>query len=95
MTATTNSRGRPMTVRGKIKNGKVLLDNPKALPEGTEVEIRPVKKARRPAKGARKKKTPPRSFAERYAAFIGSVKDLPADMSVNHDHYLYGHPKKT
>jgi hypothetical protein len=35
-----------MTVRGKIKNGKVLLDNPKALPDGTEVEVRAVKKPR-------------------------------------------------
>ena len=25
---------------GKIKNGKVLLDNPKALPDGTEVATR-------------------------------------------------------
>jgi hypothetical protein len=29
-----------MAVRGKVKNGKVVLQNPKALPEGTEVEVR-------------------------------------------------------
>ena len=84
-----------MTVRGKVKRGKVLLDNPKALPEGTEVEVRPVRKARKPAKaGPKKKKTPPRSLAERYAAFIGKAKGLPPDMSVNLDHYLYGVPKR-
>jgi hypothetical protein len=84
-----------MTVRGKIKNGKVVLNNPKALAEGTEVEVRPVKKTRKPAKtNAKKKKQPPRSLAERYAAFIGKAKGLPPDMSVNLDHYLYGLPKR-
>ncbi len=85
-------------VRGKVKNGKVLLDNPRALPEGTEVEVRPVKQSRaraKPAKAApRRKKSPPRSLAERYAAFIGKAKGLPPDMSVNLDHYLYGVPKQ-
>ncbi len=30
-----------MDYRGKVKKAKVLLDAPKALPEGTEVEVRP------------------------------------------------------
>jgi len=86
-----------MTVRGKIKNGKVLLDDPKALAEGTEVEVRPVKKLRKPAKANKprvKKKLPPTSFAERFRDFIGKAKGLPADMSINLDHYLYGTPKQ-
>jgi hypothetical protein len=84
-----------MTVRGKVKKGKVLLDDPKALADGTEVEVRPVKK-RKPAAKPRKpkKKASPRSLAERLAPYIGVVKDLPPDMSVNLDHYLYGHPKE-
>jgi hypothetical protein len=82
-----------MTVRGKIKNGKVLLDNPKALPDGTEVEVRAVKKPRPRAK-PRKPKQPPRSVADRLHSVIGKAKNLPPDMSVNHDHYLYGLPKR-
>jgi hypothetical protein len=84
-----------MTVRGKIKNGKVVLDDPQALPEGTEVEVRPVKK-RKPAARARKPKAkaPPRSLAERLANVIGKATGLPSDASVNHDHYLYGLPKQ-
>ena len=82
-----------MTVRGKIKNGKVLLDNPKSLPDGTEVEVRPLKKTRETKNGAKKKKKPPRNLADRLGPFIGAVKDLPPDMSANLDHYLYGHPK--
>jgi hypothetical protein len=81
-----------MMLRGKIKNGRVTLDNPKALPDGTEVEIRPVKKPRKAMK--KPKKTKPRSLAERLAPFIGKAKGLPPDMSVNLDHYLYGLPKR-
>jgi hypothetical protein len=81
-------------VRGKVKNGKVVLENPKALPDGTDVEVRPVGKARKPAKGKpKKKKTPPRSLADRLRSVIGKAKHLPPDASINHDHYLYGLPK--
>ncbi len=84
-----------MTVRGKIKNGKVVLDNPQAIPEGAEVEVRPVKKRKAPAKPRKSaKRTKPRSLAERLRPFIGKATGLPADMSVNLDHYLYGLPKK-
>ena len=84
-----------MTVRGKVKNGKVLLDNPKALPEGTEVEVRAVKKrpAKKPPKPG-KTKAPPRSIADRLRRVIGIAKGLPPDMSINLDHYLYGLPKR-
>jgi hypothetical protein len=85
-----------MTVRGKVKNGKVHLDDPKALAEGTEVEVRPVKKAPKPrAKASKAKpKVRPRSLAERLANVIGKAKNLPPDASVNVDHYLYGLPKR-
>ena len=72
----------------------MLLDNPKALPDGTEVEVRPLRKTRKQAKAGAKRKQPRRTPAQRYAGFIGSVKDLPPDMSLNLDHYLHGHPKK-
>ncbi len=84
-----------MTVRGKVKNGKVILANSKGLPEGAEVEIRILKKPRKSSKAnSKKKRQPPRSLAERYAAFIGKAKGLPPDMSANLDHYLYGLPKR-
>lgn len=82
-----------MTVRGKVKNGKVVLEDPKALADGTEVEVRPAKKKGSAKKPPKKKKTPPRSLAERYASFIGKATGLPPDASVNLDHYLYGLPK--
>ena len=81
-----------MTARGKIKNGKVVLDDPNALPDGTEVEIRTVKK-RKPAVKPKKPREAPRTLAERLANVIGKATGLPADAAVNHDHYLYGTPK--
>jgi hypothetical protein len=82
-----------MAIRGKVRKGKVLLDNPKALPDGTEVEIRPVTKAK-PATKPRKTKAPPRTLADRLRSVIGKARNLPPDASVNHDYYLYGLPKK-
>jgi hypothetical protein len=38
---------------------------------------------------------PQTTFGERYARFIGVVKDGPVDLADNHDHYLHGAPKNT
>jgi len=86
-----------MTVRGKVKNGKVVLDNPRAIADGTEVEVRPIKKRKPVTKRTKpaKTKTRPRSLAERLAPFIGIAKHLPPDASINVDHYLYGLPKRS
>lgn len=43
-------------------------------------------------KGASKNK--PASLLDRLSSIVGKIKGLPADMSVNHDHYLYGVPKR-
>ena len=85
-----------MAIRGKIKNGKVLLNKPTALTDGTEVEVRPVKKPRKPAKAAKakRKKIKPRPLSERFASFMGQATGLPPDASINHDHYIYGIPKR-
>ena len=81
-----------MTVRGTIKNGKVVLDDPKAIADGTLVEVRAVKKPRASAK-PRKSKEASQSMADRLRSVIGKARNLPPDASVNHDYYLYGLPK--
>ena len=85
-----------MTVRGKVKNGKVLLDDPSVLADGTEVEVRPARKRKASDRSAKrgKGKNRSRSLADRLEPFIGKAKGLPPDMSVNLDHYLYGMPKR-
>ena len=84
-----------MTVRGRIKKGKVVLDEPTALPEGTEVVVRAVKKpkaAAKPRKPAAKGR--PRTLADVMKNVIGKAAGLPPDASINHDYYLYGLPKQ-
>lgn len=83
-----------MVIRGKVKKGKVQLAKPLPLPDGTEVEVRAVKKpAKKPVKKP-KPKAKPMSFAERYRSIIGIAKNLPRDFAEQHDHYLYGTPKR-
>ena len=84
-----------MTVRGRIKNGKVLLDDPGAIPEGTEVVVRPAANSKPTAKAKKPKaRAKPCTLAERLANVMGKATGLPPDASVNHDHYLYGTPKQ-
>jgi hypothetical protein len=85
-----------MPIRGKVKNGKVVLEKPRAFPDGTEVEVRRAKKRKTSVKRAKpaKSKSPPRSLADRLRNVIGKAKNLPPDASVNHDYYLYGLPKQ-
>jgi hypothetical protein len=73
---------------GRVVNGTVVLDQPGRLEEGTEVRVRPVPRTAecQDDKG---------SLSEMLLSFAGTVEDLPADMAINHDHYLYGVPKKT
>jgi len=78
-----------MTYRGHIKNGVVVLDESVSLPEGEEVEVI--------LPGATRKRKPRRkirSLYERLKPVIGKAQNLPPDASINHDHYLYGLPKK-
>jgi hypothetical protein len=79
-----------MEYRGHVEAGRVVLAESAALPEGTVVSVR-LLKTRRKADRARRRT---RTLAERVAPFIGKAKGLPADASVNLDHYLYGLPKR-
>ncbi len=78
-----------MAYRGVVKNGVVVF-NGKKPKEGTAVTI-----TTRRSRAARKPATvKPKTLAEGLAPFIGMADDLPGDMSKQHDHYLYGTPKK-
>lgn len=74
-----------MSYKGTVKNGVVVLEPGAKLAEGTEVRVEP--KSPSPA-------------GDRELDPIWQMGDLavdcgPADLSVNADHYLYGHPKVT
>jgi hypothetical protein len=74
-----------MTLRGRIKNGGVVLDQPVDLPEGTDVEVEV-----RPAGGAGDEGP---TWGEVFGDLAGSLEGLPADLAENHDHYAHGAPK--
>ena len=77
-----------MVYRGWVKNGKIELDGGAVLPDGTAVEV----SVREGANGAEDKSIP--TLYEQLAPVIGQAEGLPPDLSINHDHYLYGTPKR-
>ena len=95
-----------MGILGRVSGGVVVLKDPKALPEGTVVRVEPVEKAVvEPTKGTELEKPPEPEEAgeersdgptiwEELRKLAGTAKGLPSDLARNHDHYLYGLPKK-
>ncbi len=75
-----------MTYKGHIKNGTVVLDEPVSLPEGSQVLIQPVAVTTSPA--------PAVPLSDLLRQVAGQGKDLPTDGSAQHDHYIYGTPKR-
>jgi hypothetical protein len=78
-----------VTYRGKYKNGTVVLPKGVDIPEDAEVDVTPVGTASNA--GPRENGS---SFYDRYREFIGVLDGLPSDLAENHDHYLYGTPKR-
>jgi len=72
-----------MTYRGHVEDGRVVLDEPTQLPEGAEVKIEVVQD------GDGKP-----TIWGKLLKLAGTVEGLPPDMAQEHDHYLYGTPKK-
>ena len=72
-----------MKLKGKIENGVVVLPPGSELPDGTEVEIETLDAAQETAE-----------LMADLLRIASSVHGLPADLARNHDHYLYGRPKR-
>jgi len=75
-----------MVLEGRIENGLIVFDGTTLLPEGARVRVEVLN-------------TPTPSpvqstLYERLKSFDGVLDDLPDDSALNHDHYLYGSPKK-
>jgi hypothetical protein len=83
-----------MTVEGRVENGRIVLDDQTPLPEGVKVRIEVLDRDAEQKQGAEQAPSELSSLYERMKPFIGSVKDLPPDYAINHDHYLHGQPKR-
>jgi len=73
-----------MTYHGRIRDGVVILDGNAKIPEGAKVRIEVMEED---CKNKAKSLTSLFRIAER-----AKPTGIP-DLSINHDHYLYGHPK--
>jgi len=71
-----------MTLEGRVENGAIVLQPPTRLPEGARVRVEILPD------------TEPTLF-DRIGHLAGKAKHLPPDAAEQHDHYLYGTPKKS
>lgn len=78
-----------MTYRGVVQDGSIALPPGVQLPEGARVRI----ELEEPAI-AKPISSDPRPIGKKLLDLAGTVEGLPEDLSINHDHYLYGTPKR-
>jgi hypothetical protein len=83
-----------MTLSGYVHNGSIVLDPQFALPEGAAVRVEIVEVQPSGEHIAPATNEPP-SLLERLGDVVGAIDDLPTDAALNHDHYLYGAPKRS
>ncbi len=76
-----------MSYRGRVRNGVVEFEDGPVPPEGTAVRIEPVETADQEAADADE-------LAREMLKIAGTARGLPSDFARNHDHYLYGTPKR-
>ena len=80
-----------MSYRGRVINGMVVLEDSRALPEGTAVSVQALNE------GKRRRKKLPRAAPDIWTKLLklaGTAKGLPADLARNHDHYAHGAPRR-
>lgn len=78
-----------MVYRGHVENGMIRLEDAPILPEGVGAEVRLLTEAE-----TRQEEEKVPSVCEAIRDFVGKAEGLPTDASINHDHYLYGLPKR-
>lgn len=80
-----------MTYHGTFKNGVILLDRPVDLPEGQRVIVEPEPIPIVPAPNG---SAEPSDQSKELLKIAGICNSGRSDGSVNHDHYIYGKPKR-
>ncbi len=74
-----------MSYRGRVRNGVIVLDSEAVLPEGAIVTVEQIEQAPGATDGG---------WARELPKIAGTATGLPSDLARNHDHYLYGTPKR-
>jgi hypothetical protein len=80
-----------MTYRAKMKDGQVVFEG--GIKPADGVELRVEEEAKTTAENTDDRKP---TASEVLMKFAGIIKDpsVPSDGSFNHDHYIYGAPKR-
>ena len=71
-----------MVLEGCVQNGVVIIEPAVTLPEGARLRIEVIPPGDAP------------TLFDRIGHLAGKAKNLPPDAAEQHDHYLYGTPKK-
>ena len=79
-----------MTYLGTVQNGVVVLMGGEVLPEGAVVHV----SLPTPAAESIEGKSVGQMLVELAEWAETQPCDLPEDLAINHDHYLYGVPKR-
>ena len=79
-----------MIYRGHVRNGVVILEDAPELPEGTVARVEIVDTAMDTATSDKHEQT----LGQKLMKYAGKAVGLPEDAARNHDHYLYGTPKR-
>ena len=81
-----------MTYRAKMENGQVVFQDGIKPAEGVELRVDVVQTASTAQPPPQTKPT----LSETLLSLAGMMDDptLPEDGSINHDHYIYGTPKR-
>jgi hypothetical protein len=83
-----------MEYDGTIKDGVVVFSGQVPLPDGTRVRVQPVGERATPTDTGASQPSSAQTLGQRLMKFAGRARGLPRDAARNHDHYLYGTPKR-
>lgn len=78
-----------MTYKGRVANGVIVLEPGAQLREGMDVRVEPVLDG----EGTTQSAAELSQLQQGLLGFSGIIKDGPADLARNHDHYLHGTPR--
>jgi hypothetical protein len=84
-----------MGIPGTVEQGVIVLAEGQSLPEGTQVVVFPAVGG---TEAPREPETDRRTIGQKLADLGRQAEkipcNLPEDLAINHDHYLYGRPKR-
>lgn len=83
-----------MIYHGRVQDGKIVLTGGAHLPEGTEVRVDVADEVPLTSRSNGDASQSHKTIWDHLLALAGTADGLPPDYAAQHDHYLYGTPKR-